>query len=62
VDAIHDGAQVAAVFLASSADPLQPRPERLFVVVEHEDGRECIAFEDGSSPGRDLLDMVALED
>ena len=62
VDAIHDGAQVAAVFPASEADQPRHRPERLFVVVEHEDGRECIALEDSPSPGRDLVDMVGLDD
>ena len=58
VDAIHDGAQVAAVFPSSRAHV----PERLFVVVEHEDGRECIAFGDAPSAGRDLADMVRLDD
>jgi hypothetical protein len=57
VDAIHDGAQVAAVFSASK----ERLPDRLFVVVEHEDGRECIAFGDASSPGRNLADMVSLD-
>jgi hypothetical protein len=57
VDAIHDGAQVAAVFSASK----ERLPDRLFVVVEHEDGRECIAFGDAPSPGRNLADMVSLD-
>ena len=62
IDAIHDGAQVAAIFPASEADHPKHRPERAFVIVEHEDGRECIAFEGLPSPGRDLLDMVGLDD
>ena len=57
VDAIHDGAQVKAVF------PSEGRlPERGFVVVEHSDGRECIAFEGGPSPGRNVTDMAGLDD
>jgi hypothetical protein len=57
VDAIHDGAQVAAVF------PSQGRlPERDFVVVVHNDGRECIAFEGAPSPGRNVTDMDGLDD
>lgn len=62
VDAIHDGAQVAAVFPASEADHPVHRPERLFVIVEHLDGRECIAFDSPSSPGRDLVDLLSLDD
>lgn len=62
VDAIHDGAQVAAIFPASEAVHPKHRPERLFVIVEHEDGRECIAFEGAPSPCRDLADMVGLDD
>ena len=57
VDAIHDGARVAAVF--PSKDSL---PERTFVVVEHDDGRECIAFEGASSRGRSVADMDSLDD
>jgi len=62
VDAIHDGAQVAAIFAASEVDRPKHRPERAFVIVEHQDGRECIAFEGLPSPGRDLVDMVGLDD
>ena len=58
VDAIHDGAQVAAVFPSANA----PVPERAFVIVEHEDGRECIAFADADSPGRSLSDLESLDD
>jgi len=57
VDAIHDGAQVSAVFPGAKGH----RPERAFVVVEHEDGRECITFEGASSPGRNLADMDGLD-
>ena len=57
VDAIHDGAQVTAVF------PAEGRlPERVFVVALHSDGRECIAFEGAPSPGRNLTDMGSLDD
>jgi hypothetical protein len=53
VDAIHGGAKVAAVF-AHSRGPL---PERVFIVVEHDDGRETIGFDGGPSPGRELGDI-----
>jgi hypothetical protein len=62
VDAIHDGAQVAAIFPPAGAGHAKHRPERVFVIVEHQDGRECIAFEGLPSPGRDLADMVGLND
>ena len=52
VDAIHDGAHVAAVFQAR-----ERRPERLFVVLKHGDGSECIAFDGAPSTGRDIADM-----
>ncbi|CAN5604544.1 hypothetical protein BH11PSE7_BH11PSE7_17710 [soil metagenome] len=58
VDAIHDGAEVAAEFPSHNGHV----PERLFVVVEHEDGRECITFDGAPSPGRNLVDMVTLND
>ncbi len=57
VDAIHDGAQVEAVFLAG--DRL---PERSFVIVLHEDGRECIALDGPPSPGRNVADLSRLDD
>jgi hypothetical protein len=57
VDAIHDGGQVLAAF------PSDERlPERPFVVVGHNDGRECIAFEGAPSPGRNVTDMGSLDD
>lgn len=62
VDAIHDGAQVAAVFPTFDSEHPRHRPERVFVIVEHEDGRECIAFEGPPSPGRDLADVASLDD
>ena len=62
VDAIHDGAQGAAVFSPSAAHPLQDRPDRAFVIVEHADGRECIAFDEAPSPGRQLSDVDRLND
>lgn len=58
VDAIHDGAKVAAVFPDSHGHV----PERLFVVVKHADGRECITFDGSPSPGRNLADIVKLDD
>lgn len=57
VDAIHDGAQVSAVFPARTGH----RPERAFVIVEHPDGRECITFSDAASPGRNLGDLERLD-
>ena len=56
VEALHDGAQVEAVFLARG-----PLPERSFVVVLHDDGRECIALDGPPSPGRNLADLGRLE-
>ena len=56
VDAIHDGAQVVAVF--SSKHQLA---DRAFVVVMHEDGRECIAFDGAPSPGRNVTDVDSLD-
>jgi hypothetical protein len=56
VDAIHDGARVEALF--STRGHL---PERLFEVVQHEDGRECIALAGAPSPGRNLADLVSLD-
>ena len=58
VDAIHDGAQVAAVFTSSK----DHQPERAFLIVEHKDGRECISFADTSSTGRNLSDIDSLDD
>jgi hypothetical protein len=55
VDALHDGAQVAAVFRTGA-----PRPERPFLIVEHADGRACIAFAGPPSAGRDLGDIDRL--
>lgn len=62
VDAIHDGAQVAAVFFSSKAHHAGDRPERAFVIVEHEEGRECITLAGEPSLGRDLTDMDSLDD
>ena len=58
VDAIHDGAKVVAVFSSHHGQ----LPERAFVVIKHEDGRECIAFDDPPSPGRNLADIAKLDD
>lgn len=57
VDALHDGARVSAVFSAE-----RRVPERSFVVVEHADGRECIAFDGGPSPGRNIADIDQFND
>jgi hypothetical protein len=64
VDAMHDGAQVAAVFSTKdrrSEHRAAYRPERAFVIVLHEDGRECITFDEASSPGRNLIDIDHLD-
>jgi len=58
VDAIHDGAQVAAVFVATAAR----LPKRPFVVFEHGDGREGIALDATPTPGRTLADIARLDD
>jgi hypothetical protein len=57
VDAIHGGAQVAAVF-----SPTHRLPERRFLVMEHDDGRKCIAFDGTPSPGRNITDLGRLKD
>jgi len=61
VDAIHDGAQVMAVFSASTAHQSSHRPERAFVIVKHADGRECLGFDEQVSQGRSLRDMDSLD-
>jgi len=57
VDALHDGAQVVALFAAEKR-----LPERPFMVVQHADGRECIAFDGTPSPGRNIADLDRLDD
>lgn len=57
VDAIHDGAQVAAVFVTSAAR----LPERLFVVVGHGDGSEGIVLDEAPTPKRTLVDIARLD-
>lgn len=58
VDAIHDGAQVIAMFATRSGF----LPERAFVIVKNNDGQECIGFKDPPMPGRNLEDMIKLDD
>jgi hypothetical protein len=58
VDAIHGGAQVAAVFLQTR----NPLPERVFVVVEHKNGRETIDFDGEPSAGRELSDIDTFDE
>ena len=53
VDALHDGAQVAARFGHSG----RPLPERSFVVLEHADGRETIALDGPPSAEREIGDI-----
>ncbi|MEO6911105.1 MAG: hypothetical protein ABI158_09295 [Edaphobacter sp.] len=57
VDAIHDGSQVAAVFSALEVH----LPRRLFVIFEHEDGREYLVLDGPPVPGRNLPDMPGLD-
>jgi hypothetical protein len=57
VDAIHDGAYVAAVFSAKVS-----LPERMFVVVEHTNGKERIVLDGAASSGRNLTDLGSLDD
>lgn len=57
VDAIHDGAQVEAVFSAKGH-----LPERLFGIVLHEAGKECITLDGAPSPGRNVTDLDSLDD
>jgi len=56
VDALHDGAQVTALFPAEHR-----RPSRPFVVVAHADGQECVAFDGPPSPGRNVSDLDHLD-
>lgn len=56
VDAIHDGAQVLAVFPAPDA-----LPDRAFAIFLHQDGRECITLAGAPSLGRELLDLARLD-
>jgi hypothetical protein len=58
VDAIHGGAQVVAVFEQARSQ----LPERIFVVAQHEDGRETIGFDGEPSSARELSDMARLDD
>lgn len=58
IDAMHGGARVAAVFTQHGGH----RPERFFVVTQHEDGSEAIAFDGDASPGRELRDIDTLDD
>ena len=57
VDAIHDGAQVAAVF--PSKDLL---PERSSMVTGYTAGKGCITFGGGPPTGRNVTDMGSLDD
>lgn len=61
VEAIHAGTQVAAVFTAAASRREQALPERAFMVMQHADGRECLALAGGPSPGRELADMDRLD-
>lgn len=63
INALHDGAVVVALFGASTParQKALPQPDRAFVVVEHQDGGEYIAFADGPSPRRNLADIAALD-
>jgi hypothetical protein len=56
IDALHDGARVAAVFATAAVHV----PERWFVVEEHEDGRESVVLGPPSAPGRELSDLPLL--
>jgi hypothetical protein len=57
VDAIHAGHDVVALFPTMQA----PQPERPFVIVDHDDGVETIAFDGPDVPGRDLRDIVTFD-
>jgi len=57
VDAIHDGAEVSAVF--SDEERL---PERAFVIALHEDGSEYIGFDGAPSPGRNITNLDRFDD
>lgn len=61
VDAIHDGAHVSAVFSTKDGLPVS-LPDRAFVVVLHENGRECIALDGGPVPDRNISDLTHLDD
>jgi hypothetical protein len=56
VDALHDGAQVLALF----GRPGRPLPDRGFIVLEHADGRETIALAGPPSAEREIGDIVKI--
>jgi hypothetical protein len=62
IDALHDGAQVAAVFPRS----LGPMPDHAFEVVEHPNGIETIDLIASTEAGPDrratLADLARLDD
>ena len=57
LDALHDGADVVAVFPGAPGH----RTSRRFVAVEHEDGSESIRLEGADSPGRKLRDLPSFD-
>ena len=57
VDALLDGARVAARFAISDAN----LPDRLFRIFEHESGKTCIVLDEPPSPGRNLTDITSLD-
>lgn len=57
VDAIHDGAQVVALF----EKPEPHMRKRGFVIVLRENGQERLSFEGAPVPGRELMDMSRLD-
>jgi hypothetical protein len=57
ITAIHAGHQVLAVFPKSHGE----RPDRLFVVREHADGRETLALEGPQAVGREIGDLAAIQ-
>ena len=61
VDAIHDGARVAAVFPSTEAGASRHLPMRTFAVVDQQDGRERVTLDGPPSPGRDLADIARLD-
>jgi hypothetical protein len=57
IDAMHDGARVAAVFPQRAGQ----RPERFFVVTQQAEGVERISLDGEPSPGRELSDIGTLD-
>jgi hypothetical protein len=58
LDAIHNGDQVVALFATTHGHV----PGQAFVAIDHENGKEGIALDGASIPGREIQDIARLEE